>query len=368
MSPRPPLLSAIAALLHVACAGPSPIGEDARSCEIPLNAENSAPGPAVDVVIVVSDAPTMAPYRDALIANLAALGDAATMFDHGPLLHLAVVGDDSGRFTTAPRLDGCAVPTADYLVDLEQPWFECPGEDGCKARNYDGLLADAVACIGAVPPDGAPTTPLLARLEQALGPRNPASAAFLRPDAWLLVILISAEDDGSPDDATAYARRLRDQRADRGPVLVVTVGPAPDDAPRLGAFRDAVGAHPSGNASAIAAAEWRAPLDALWATDFTDLMLAGCIHDGQLIDAVPTMAGLQFDCVASEQDAPGRVGAPIPACVMASPERPAADTPLPCLRWREPVAWERDQGCVQMAIIERAARPHPRGDLQCACE
>ncbi len=342
----------------------APVADPQTYCEGSAIAENVAPGPLVDVVVVVSDAASMAPYREPLLAHLAALGAAADTLGTGPLLHLAVVGDDSGGFTTTPQVEGCAPPDDDFAASYEQPWFRCDDGERCPERNFEGDLAEVVPCLGAVPATGDAPVALLDRLDRALGDGNPAAATFLRPDAALVVIVISAGDDASTEAPAAYAERLRATRAGAAPVYAAIVGPK--DGPRLDALR---AAFEGSSRDEISGGAWDGPVQALEATTKSDLLLAGCLPVGAVLDVDIATPGLQHDCVATEVDAPtGVEGAVIPPCELAPDGRPAATTPLPCFRLREPVEWERSVGCEHMAIIERAQWPHPRGQVHCACE
>jgi hypothetical protein len=284
---RSPCLLLLALVACVSSPSGAPPDDDAVSCQIRYTAEQSAPLPELDLVIAISDAPAMARHRDAVAAGLAQL--AAHLTESGVGLHAAVVAGDPGDVGA-------------YVVDLDVPWFLCPGD--CRTRNYAGSLGDALVRLGDVAPDGASPPALLARIEHALA----GDAGFLAPDGYLGLLIISAEDDGSPGDAAGYAERLLGLvRPGRAHVALVTAGATP----RLDRFLPDDGFQ-----------RGRAAIDGDWreAFHFDRLLLRPlglpCLGD----DVDPT------ECFASDSDGP------IPPCVMAAPDRPDPATPLPCFR------------------------------------
>jgi hypothetical protein len=81
--------------------------------------------------------------------------------------------------------------------------------DGNGAKNYTGDLADMVACIGMVGEAGCGFEHQLASISRALGadgqPPPPENTGFLRPDAYLQIVVVSDEDDCSaPPDADLF--------------------------------------------------------------------------------------------------------------------------------------------------------------------
>src|SRR6185295_10905021 len=71
-------------------------------------------------------------------------------------------------------------------------------------KNYQGDISDAFTCIAALGDQGCGFEGQLKSVRWALDPLNvpPGNEGFLRPDAFLAVILITNEDDCSvPDDS-----------------------------------------------------------------------------------------------------------------------------------------------------------------------
>ena len=73
--------------------------------------------------------------------------------------------------------------------------------DSGTVRNYTGSLTDVFACIAALGESGCGFEQPLAAISRALGadgrPPPAENQGFLRPDAYLLVVLLSNEDDCS---------------------------------------------------------------------------------------------------------------------------------------------------------------------------
>jgi hypothetical protein len=306
------------ASLAACTADDPPTWGDGISCELRTVVKTEAPAPELDLVLVVSDAPGMATYRDALIANLRASE--------------SVLGLQNLRVTV---VDGTGDPRP-TLLDRELPWFWCD-EGPCRYRNYDGALGDSLATLGAVEPTGTPAPPLFERLEDAL-----ADSEIATRDSLLGILFIGFEDDGSSGDPVEYAQHLRALREESSHVAVSVITGA--ETPRFEAFRDEFSdAWP---ATLIDGETW---IDAFLAFDLAREDLSeSCLDPEQL-------AGGEPDCVAEEPD-----GTAIPPCVMLTADRPDPTTPLPCLRITP------SPTCAFQTRIERL-RPESLATLRCAC-
>lgn len=336
-------------LVLIGCAAEPPLGPEVISCEESGSTDVSAPRFDLDLMLVVSDSPGMAPYRDGLIENLTRAGQVLTENGSAPSLRITVV-DARGALTAQPHLPGCAAPDARFLEDLDQPWFWCadtqPGE--CRRRNYQGTLGQAIACIGSVPADGAAPPPLLARLVDALD-----EDGVLRPDGHLAVVLIGIDDDASPaSDPAFYAERLRAARPDPAKLIIASVGGP--DTPRFERFL-----------SMFPGRALNGSMDSDWSYLFEFFLgdagdLNGCLDASNLLDLDPSAAGLQSDCVVTEADG----SAVIPQCLMSTVDRPDPSTALPCY-WIHPSRWSVPF-CEFQATVERE-RPGPLAVIRCAC-
>jgi hypothetical protein len=173
----------------------------------------------VDVLFVVDDAPGMAPALDRLRASFAAFTDTLKDLPAGyPNLHVAVisadlgagpddvpgcnVGGDRGVFWTVPR--GACTSTG---LPAGQGFFSI---DGGKTNFAPGAgLADALACVAPQDDVGCRFPHPLASVLRALGadgmPAPPENAGFLRPGAFLSIVLVTNQDDCSaPPDTPIF--------------------------------------------------------------------------------------------------------------------------------------------------------------------
>jgi len=306
-------LTIVLACLAAACTDPTPAGGPDAACGTSKPLLESSPGPELDLVLVISDAPEMAAYHDALVANLRAWVDVLDTLDGGrPSVRIAVV-DGSGHVVDP------------VLTDLRLPWFWCP-EATCHYPEFDGDLHDVLAAEGDVGAGGAAAPPLLARLEDALD-----QVGFDGPSSWLGVVIVGGADDASPDAPAAYAARLEARRP--GQVSVAVVAGA--DTPRLDAF-----------AAAFPDRAGRVSIDG---TDWSDAFGQFNVYKTTLgLPCLP--AGLTADqCTAAEAD-----GTPIPPCQMIDDDRPDPRTPLPCFRLAPSPAGQDPASCARYGIVERS--------------
>jgi hypothetical protein len=165
---------------------------------------------AIDVLFVVDDSGSMGDQQADLAARAQeALFDVIDSAVGGqPDLHVGVVstnmgaggfnipgcadqGDD-GHLLVQTAADGtsCGGLTDHYIVDEAAP-------GGGRHTNYTGTLADVFACQVKVGVLGCGFEQPLASLERAISGEVGANAGFLRPDALLVVIVITDEDDCS---------------------------------------------------------------------------------------------------------------------------------------------------------------------------
>ena len=171
----------------------------------------------VDVLFVIDDAPGMAPSLDRLRASFAAFTDTLKTLPAGyPNLHVAVVSSDLGA--GADDVPGCnvggdrgvfwAVPRgacASTGLPAAQAFFSI--EDGGKT-NFDPAegLADALACVAPRDDVGCRFPHPLASALRALGadgaPPPPENVGFLRPGAFLSIVLVTNQDDCSTPPAS----------------------------------------------------------------------------------------------------------------------------------------------------------------------
>jgi hypothetical protein len=309
------------------------------SCEAHYATQQSAPIPELSLVIAISDAPAMARYREAVIGVLRELAAALATDRMG--LRIAVVASGPGDI-------------ARTLDDLDLPWFLCTGD--CRSRNYTGPLDDALVGLAPLAAGSAAAPPLLERIEHALA----AGGGFLAPGGYLGVVVIAADDDGSPGDPAEYAARLAARVPPEHLHVALVTG---DASPRLDRFARAL--ERRGGGSGARALErrgggsgTRAERASIDAADLSD-----AFHFGRLFPAPLWLACLDDvdvgACVVTDRD-----GARIPECAMAAPDRPDPSTPLPC--W-----WlARNVACID-GVVPTVERAHQAGwrdaSIACAC-
>lgn len=174
----------------------------------------------LDILVVMDSNPALQTHATEVTRAADALTDTLSTLVGGlPNLHLGVVNADLGTLGSldsqpGPTVGHCsgmgnrgnlgtagAAITGTYLSDLRNP-------DGGRTKNYTGALRDIVrtmmtntgACEFAQP---------LQAMNRALS-ANPANAGFLRENAYLLVVFVSAVDDCS----FAYAAFLNGANPD----------------------------------------------------------------------------------------------------------------------------------------------------------
>ena len=171
------------------------------------------PRRAIDILFLIDDSGSMAEEQASLRANFHRFISVLESLDGGlPDVHIGVatpnLGTSATDGTTAGALGGCAhhgdrgslraLPgtSVRFLRDVEVA--------GGRERNYTGSLADAFAELADVGTDGCGIEQHLEAVRRALD-GNPDNAGFLRPEAYLAVIVIADEDDCSLARSTLFA-------------------------------------------------------------------------------------------------------------------------------------------------------------------
>jgi hypothetical protein len=226
-SSGPLLLAALAPLLFAAC-------NDDHECSTPGDAGaidaaalpdgpsigqcqgDSSPSHKLDVLFVVDNSGSMGEEQASLAANFPQFMAVLRNIEGGlPDVHIGVissnmgaggfsvtgcggVGDDGQLQATQRGLTACPTPTgAPFIIDSVN-------DDGTRTTNYTGALEDNFSCIAQLGTNGCGFEQHLASLERALDPTNTFNAGFLRPDAYLAVVIIADEDDCSATNAAVF--------------------------------------------------------------------------------------------------------------------------------------------------------------------
>jgi hypothetical protein len=175
--------------------------------------------PNLDILFMIDDSSSMTPLQNKLTANFPEFMKVLESLPRGlPNVHVGVVsssmgagrnpsiehcplGGDGGVFRSAPVGATCANgrlnPGQHFISNIH------------GAANYTGSLEDAFGCIAALGDGGCGFEHQFASVLRALGadgaPPPTENAGFLRPDAYLLVVLITNEDDCSaPPDSGLF--------------------------------------------------------------------------------------------------------------------------------------------------------------------
>jgi hypothetical protein len=162
----------------------------------------------VDILFVIDDSGSMEGEQNSLAANFGAFMDVLNNIQGGlPNVHIGVissdVGDggfpgcsgngDNGTLQNAP-VGGCSSTGlsngARFISDVAD-------ENGNRTRNYSGDLSTTFACIAKLGTQGCGFEHHFESMKRALDGSNSANAGFLRPEAFLAVVIIADEDDCS---------------------------------------------------------------------------------------------------------------------------------------------------------------------------
>jgi hypothetical protein len=193
----------------------------------------------IDILFLVDNSSSMSKSQTNLLNNFPTFMNVLTGLPGGlPNVHIAVVSSDMGAGTGT---GGCAGNGQAGLFQWGGPGSSCAATtDGAKFlsningnANYTGNIADVFSCVAALGEDGCGFEQSLLSVTHALGadnfdqstgqPQPPAeNQGFLRPGAYLAIILITNEDDCS---APAGASSDLYPRAGDGSSLSTPLGP-----------------------------------------------------------------------------------------------------------------------------------------------
>lgn len=179
----------------------------------------------LDLLLVIDDTTAMAPHQERL-ARLPRETEAGLMSIYGGLPDLRIaVTTTGGALRTSPEV---AEP---FLAIELHP-------DGPRTANFTGSLADALAPLVDVGATRSAANQLLDAAGSAL-----ANGQFLRADARLMIVTVSAGDDASLASPVDYASAVKAMKTDPSHILVHGIYPA--GLPRLDAFHAAFPGHSS---------------------------------------------------------------------------------------------------------------------------
>jgi hypothetical protein len=287
-----------------------------REVEVVLRAE-------IDVLLVVSNAASMAEEQAALAAEMGWLVARLTASPLGflPDLHVGFMSDDGTGLAVpeaCPDLSDGSAFVVDELADAVT---------GTRSLNHTVDLEEQLACMVQVGTTGGYISRPLASLADAVEDET----GFRRSAVPLMVAIVTDGEDGSPGDVVSYAQRIGGSAPNGTYVSVVSGGPegctlegvtdaAP--APRLVDFASAFGDH--GSAMSLCGEEpllggmagmlWRIPIAACLdptlgrAPDCRVSDVQNLDQDNQQDFSIPSCddsEGPCFEIVANDCGAPG---------------------------------------------------------------
>jgi hypothetical protein len=164
----------------------------------------------VDMLFLVDDSSSMRLSQDNLNRNFPTFMTTLQSAPQGlPNVHVAVISSDMGAGDTS--IAGCDATGGKNGIFQYAPRGTCTASgldagatyisDIAGQRNYTGNLQDVFTCIAAIGETGCGFEHQFAAILRALGadgrPAPSENQGFLRPDAYLAIILITNEDDCS---------------------------------------------------------------------------------------------------------------------------------------------------------------------------
>jgi hypothetical protein len=182
-----------------------PVESGAYIKDIPVSSD-------IDLLFVIDNSASTRDKQTIFASNFANFVTALQNFPGGfPNVHIGVVAStvDVGVDSFGPAchpvtsqngvlqarsLDPtvtCTPGTAErFLVDVARA-------DGTRTRNYTGALSDALSCISQVGEGGCGFEAPLEAMKRALDGSHGENAGFVRPGAFLAVVILTDEDDCS---------------------------------------------------------------------------------------------------------------------------------------------------------------------------
>jgi hypothetical protein len=234
--------------------------------------------PKLDLLFVIDDTTAMASHQQPLAALPAQIEQMINSAYGIPAnYHFGVITTDTA--TNGVMRKSSQVAGAFIVHDNT---FTGP------ANNYQGSLASALSSLWPSGAAGTASNQPLATMRAALD-NNVANAGFLRDDAYLGFILISATDDASLGAIENYATFIKEAKTD--PSNAIVSGVIPPSASRLAAFH---AQFPNRNeVESIDATDYAGAFSIFTQIYRTTL---GYACNQEPADLDPDLAGAQYDC------------------------------------------------------------------------
>jgi hypothetical protein len=256
----------------------------------------------LDILFIIDDTPAISSTQAALAAAMPQIAQILQSLPGGlPSLHLGVVAASlaqGGGGMPRTRADACGLSAGQPFLSTQ----------ACgQSPNFGGTFTDALSCLADLGTTASgPAEPLTVMREILDGP-SVAGAGwtdFLRPNAYLLLIIVAGEDDASgPPDLGALAAFVRSFKSDPQQVSVSAIVPSATcatspatSAPLLSTFVEAFGGNGVEGCSAGDLVNW---LTTLLTIRHGDVEPSECLANIRDID--PTRPGLQANCTVDEE-------------------------------------------------------------------
>lgn len=255
-------------------------GPDAESHVAVFEYPGGGP-PQLDLLVVIDDTVAMAPYQDRMAMLPSVIEQAYLSIGDGLVdMHIAVTTD--GTLRRVPAVAGSYVAIRTDF-DLARP------------ANFTGTLLDAVTPLTSVgAANTAPYQPLAA--VKRVFEENPDG--FIRDNASIGIVIISASDDASPGTPADYAQFISATREDPYEIMVsrIVVNPSP----RLDEL--ATGFMNRTSTTSLADGDLAGALT-VFAQAIRTILRGNCWH---VSDIDPITPGPQYDCTftATIRDVP----------------------------------------------------------------
>ncbi|MBL4635617.1 MAG: VWA domain-containing protein, partial [Kofleriaceae bacterium] len=169
----------------------------------------------LDILFVIDNSNSMRDEQISLAANFGNFINVLNNIEGGlPNIHIGVIttdlgagpynitgctgnGDNGVLQNAAVGPAGCSTPTDKWISDIGD-------EMGNRTKNYAGGLSEAFSCIAQLGVNGCGFEQPLESMRLALDNTSGQNTGFLRPEAFLAVIIITDEDDCSAKDPSIF--------------------------------------------------------------------------------------------------------------------------------------------------------------------
>jgi hypothetical protein len=174
----------------------------------------------VDILVMIDNSSSMTLMQQKLYDQLPSFISALQSLAVPPSLHLAVVSSDMGAPGDSTTSIGCT-KLGDQGVFQSMPRGTCVNttlttgdtfiSDADMMPDYTDPLGNVVQCIALLGDQGCGFEHQLASIDRALGadglgPAPSENVNFLRPEAYLVILMLTNEDDCSaPANTTIYS-------------------------------------------------------------------------------------------------------------------------------------------------------------------